>query len=123
MERGRALAAARRARRLALAAALALAAPGLAQQQDKRPDEAPEDYPDAPHREDTFYFCTACHGFRIVAAQRMSRARWDETLDWMERRHNLPKSEGDDRAHLLDYLSTAFPESADGQRGFKNPFR
>jgi hypothetical protein len=107
---------------LALAAALAFGAPSPAQQQDRRPDEKPEDYPDAPHREDTFYFCTACHGFRIVAAQRMSRARWDETLDWMERRHNLPKTEGDDRAHLLDYLSTAFPEATDGQRGFKNPF-
>jgi hypothetical protein len=114
----------RRARHVALAAALALALPASipAQQQDRQPQERPEDYPEGPHREDTFYFCTACHGFRIVAAQRMSRARWDETLDWMERRHNLPKSEGDDRAHLLDYLSTAFPESTDGQRGFRNPF-
>jgi hypothetical protein len=91
-------------------------------QQPKDPDEKPEDYPAGPHRDDTFYFCTACHGFKIVSAQGMSRDRWDETLTWMEQRHALPKTEGKDRASLLDYLSAAFPERQ-GPRGWRNPFQ
>lgn len=84
-------------------------------------DETPEMYPAAPHREDTFYFCSACHGFRIVSTQGMSRERWDESLTWMTERHNMPKLEGQERSNVLDYLAQAFPERA-SPRGWKNPF-
>jgi len=84
-------------------------------------EETPEMYPAAPHRDDTFYFCTACHGFRIVAAQAMSRVRWDESLTWMTERHNMPKLEGQDRDKILDYLAAAFPERRT-PGGRKNPF-
>ena len=40
-------------------------------------DETPEDFPDASGREDAFYACTACHGFKLVAAQGMFNA-----LNW-----------------------------------------
>jgi hypothetical protein len=106
----------------AIALALSLSAGAALAQQAKEPDEKPTDFPDGPHREDTFYFCTACHGFKIVASQGMSRDRWDETLDWMEARHNLPKTDGQDRARLLDYLATAFPERQ-GPRGWKSPLQ
>src|SRR5918992_5950520 len=72
-------------------------------------EETPDQYPAGPNREQAFYFCTACHGFRIVAAQGMSRARWDESLIWMTERHNMPKLEGQEREKILDYLATAFP--------------
>lgn len=85
-------------------------------------DESPEQYPEGPNREDAFYSCTACHGFRIVAAQGMSRGRWDETLTWMTERHNMPELEGEEREKVLDYLEHAFPEKQRARGGWKNPF-
>lgn len=85
------------------------------------PDERPEQYPAGPARDDAFYFCTACHSFKIVAAQAMSRERWDESLTWMVQRHNMPDVQGADRDNILDYLSSAFPERRD-PGGWKNPF-
>jgi hypothetical protein len=79
------------------------------------------DYPDGPNREETFYFCTACHGFKIVAAQGLSRERWDETLTFMTSRHNMPDVQGQDREKMLDYLTAAFPERR-APGGWKNPF-
>jgi hypothetical protein len=90
---------------------------------DFRPkDETPEQYPVGPNREHAFYFCTACHGFRIVAAQGMSRARWDESLTWMTERHGMPKLEGQERIKILDYLATAFPERQRAPGGWRSPF-
>jgi hypothetical protein len=110
----------------ALAAAallLALPAPESAAQDkpQRPPEEQPEQYPDGPNREDTFYFCTACHGFKLVAAQGMSRARWNETLDFMVTRHNMPDVQGREREKMLDYLASAFPERTE-RRGWKSPF-
>jgi hypothetical protein len=102
---------------------LSLPAPdGAVQAQRERPtDEQPEQYPDGPSREETFYFCTACHGFKIVAAQGMSRSRWNDTLDFMVTRHNMPDVQGADRDRMLDYLESAFPERRQ-PGGWKNPF-
>ena len=75
-------------------AALAIAAGAVAAQAKEADEETPEQYPAGPHRDDTFYFCSACHGFKIVAAQGMSRPRWDESLDWMVVRHSMPPKRG-----------------------------
>ncbi len=91
------------------------------QRRERPKQEQPEDYPDGPSREDTFYFCTACHGFKIVAQQGMSRARWNETLDFMVTRHKMPDVQGADREKMLDYLERAFPERRQ-PGGWKNPF-
>ena len=49
----------------ALAALLLAAASALAQSPAFTPsDEKPEDYPPGAGRDDTFYACTPCHGFR-----------------------------------------------------------
>jgi hypothetical protein len=85
------------------------------------PEEQPEQYPSGAHRDDAFYFCTACHSFKIVAAQGMSRERWDESLNWMVKRHNMPDVQGEDRERILDYLASAFPERRE-PGGWKNPF-
>ncbi|MFM2422412.1 MAG: hypothetical protein RL291_942 [Pseudomonadota bacterium] len=104
------------------AAPLVSALPLRAQQAPPPPaNEKPEDFPDGPHREDTFYACTACHAFRIVSTQGMSRDRWDESLTWMTERHRMPKLEGKERQQVLDYLSTAFPERRQ-PGGWRNPF-
>jgi hypothetical protein len=94
----------------------------IAQTTRVRPaEEGPEQYPSHPNREDAFYFCTACHSFKIVAAQGMSRKRWDESLSWMVERHNMPDVQGEDRKKILDYLASAFPERTE-PGGWKNPF-
>lgn len=120
-------------RRVSLAGALCLATvvvafdplpatEGDAQTKHVRPTEdAPEQYPAHPNRDDAFYFCTACHSFKIVAAQRMSRERWDESLNWMVERHRMPEVKGEERDKILDYLAAAFPERTQ-PGGWKNPF-
>ena len=108
-------------------AGVVAAAAGLAIAQPQAPaftprEEAPEEFPDVPGREDTFYACTACHGFKLVAQQGMSRARWDRTLDPMVTNHGMAKLEGKDRETVLNYLARAFPESTPAGRGYQNPF-
>ena len=105
------------------AVALALAAePAAAQAPAFTPrDESPEDYPAADGREQTFYACTPCHGFKIVAQQAQTRERWNDTLDWMTQRHAMPRPSDNDRKVLLDYLEAAFPARA--PRGWQNPFQ
>ena len=105
---------------LALAAALVAGAPGGAAAQSP-PAEQPEDYPDFPGRDATYYFCTACHGFKIVAAQGQTRAQWEATLATMTMRHSMPDVAGDQRRVMLDYLEKAFaPRSAPAGR--QSPF-
>lgn len=106
---------------LSAAGVLLSAAAVGAQDKGARPvEEEPEQYPAHPNRDDAFYFCTPCHSFRIVAAQGMSRERWDESLDWMVQRHSMPDVQGEDRNKILDYLASAFPERR--ERTWKNPF-
>lgn len=86
-------------------------------------EDGPENYPEGPNREETYYFCAACHSFRIVSRQGMNRDRWDDTLSWMSERHNMPVLEGADRQAILNYLAHAYPENApSGRAGWKNPF-
>ncbi|MBM3509356.1 MAG: hypothetical protein FJX61_04340 [Alphaproteobacteria bacterium] len=84
-------------------------------------DDAPENWPDGKGRDETFYFCTACHGFRIVAQQGLSRERWSEALDWMVVQHKMPALAGAERETILDYLAQTFPSRARG-RAAPNPF-
>jgi hypothetical protein len=96
-------------------------APAQVQQQTFTPrEEAPEDYPSGAGRDETFYACTACHGFKLVAQQGMNRRQWDDTLDWMTEKHGMPKLEGDDRKVVLDYLEATFPPTA-AEHGGRSP--
>jgi len=88
---------------------------------ERPPEETPEQYPPGPHRDDTFYFCTACHSFKIVAQQGMSRERWNDTFDFMVKRHNMIDVQGEQREQMLDYLASAFPERRAPAGGWKNP--
>jgi hypothetical protein len=84
-------------------------------------DEKPEEFPAGPGRDETFYACTACHGFKLVAQQGQSREQWEDTLDLMTEKHNMPKLEGDLRKIVLDYLETTYPPRR--PPGWQNPFR
>jgi hypothetical protein len=94
---------------------------GAQSRRERPPEEAPEQYPAGAHRDDTFYFCTACHSFKIIAQQGMSRERWNETFDFMVSRHKMVDVQGEQREQMLDYLASAFPERR-APGGWKNPF-
>lgn len=103
----------------------ALLAPALAQSQAPAftpKEEAPEQFPDFPNREEAFYSCSACHAFKLVASQGMSRGRWDGIIDLMSDRHGMAKLDEKERQPLLDYLEKAFPDRAPEQGGWQNPF-
>ncbi|MCZ7657673.1 MAG: hypothetical protein M5U07_07365 [Xanthobacteraceae bacterium] len=86
-------------------------------------EESPEEFPEGAGRDETFYACTPCHNFKLVAQQGMTRNQWNDTLDWMTQRHNMPPLEGDDRKIVLDYLEATYPPSAPaGRGGWQNPF-
>jgi len=107
----------------ALAALLFAPTPAIAQSPAFTPsDEKPEDYPPGSGRDETFYACTPCHGFKIVAQQGQSRRQWDDTLDWMTKRHNMPALAGNDRKVVLDYLEATYPPRP-SPRGWQNPFQ
>ena len=97
----------------ALLLALLLAAPAAAQ-------EEPGVLPPGPHRDETFYLCTACHSTQLITRQGMTRERWDETLHWMTEKQAMPALEGEDRQRVLDYLAASFPPKAPA--GWQNPF-
>ena len=111
---------ARYARRLSLALIIAAAWTLPAQAQT---EETPEDYPAGTGRDDTFYACTACHGFKLVAQQGMNRRQWDESINLMISRHGMPAPEAKDRETILDYLEQTFPQrTTPSGGGFRNPF-
>jgi hypothetical protein len=86
-------------------------------------EENPEDFAAGAGRDETFYACTACHNFKLVAAQGMSRAQWEDSINLMVRRHNMPPPDDKDRERFLNYLEAAYPPRAPtGRGGWQNPF-
>lgn len=108
-------------KRLAVLIWAALLAPALT---PAAAQEGPDSLPPGPHRDETFYFCAACHGVTVISRQGMSRERWDATLHWMTEKHAMPVLEGEDRTLILDYLAQAFPQAAPagGRGAWQNPF-
>jgi mono/diheme cytochrome c family protein len=108
---------------LAVVAGLLWMAPATAQSTFTPGDESPEDFPAGAGRDETFYACTACHGFKLVAQQGMTRAQWDDSINLMIRRHNMPALDDKDRAVVLNYLEAVYPPRAPAARGgWQNPF-
>jgi mono/diheme cytochrome c family protein len=85
-------------------------------------EENVEDLPAGPGRDETFGLCAACHAYKLVSNQGMSRAQWDETLTFMTNRHNMPDVQGADRDLILDYLAAHHPPRTQGRGGWTNPF-
>lgn len=68
-----------------------------------------EGLPPGPGREEVFYTCNACHSLKIVTQQGMSRARWDDLLDWMVEEQGMSEFDSvDARTLVLDYLEQNF---------------
>jgi len=108
---------------LALAGML-LIGPATAQTTFTPREESPEEFASGAGRDETFYACTACHGFRLVAQQGMTRAQWEDSINLMTRRHNMPPLDDKDRETVLNYLEAAYPPRAPaaGRGGWVNPF-
>lgn len=111
-----------------LAGIIAIASPAVPQRPPAATFEAqaedPESFPDLPGRDEAFGFCAACHAFRLVASQGMTRDQWIVSLNWMTERHGMPVLEPADRKVVLDYLEKAFPPKApdSGRGGWRSPF-
>ena len=104
-------------------AALLWTAPAIAQTAFTPRDESAEEFAAGPGRDETFYACTACHNFKLVAAQGLTRAGWEDSLNLMVRRHNMPALDDKDRAVVLGYLEATYPPRAPAARGgWQNPF-
>ncbi len=91
--------------------ALPAAAPATSEQAVAAVDDAEkwQGLPSGPGREDVFYRCKACHSLMIVKQQGLSRAAWDESLEWMvEEQGMTPIEDEATRERVLDYLSTHF---------------
>ena len=107
---------------LALAGML-LISPATAQTTFTPREESPEEFAAGAGRDEAFYACTACHGFRLVAQQGMTRAQWEDSINLMIRRHNMPPLDDKDRTTVLNYLTAAYPPRAPTtNRGWQNPF-
>jgi hypothetical protein len=108
---------------LILGALLLLSTAAIAQTFTPR-DENPEEFPAGAGRDETFYACTACHNFKLVAAQGLTRAGWEDSINLMVRRHNMPPLDDKDRAVVLNYLEATYPPRAPagGRGGWQNPF-
>ena len=107
----------------ALLAGLLWITPAFSQTAFTPRDESPEEFVAGPGRDETFYTCTACHGFKLVAQQGMTRAQWEDSINLMIRRHGMPPLDEKDREMVLNYLETAYPPRAPaGRGGFVNPF-
>jgi len=85
-------------------------------------EENPEEFPAGAGRDDTFYACTACHNFRLVAQQGMNRRQWDEIINLMNEKHGMPKLEDKERDTVLNYLEATYPPTAPAAGGWQNPF-
>ena len=107
-----------------LAAIVASAGAAQTQQAQFTPsNESPEEFPAGAGRDDAFYACTACHNFKLVAQQGMTRRQWEDSLQWMTDRHKMSPLPEKDKKIVLDYLEATFPPRAPSPgRGFQNPF-
>ena len=109
---------------LTLAALVLCDAPAVTQSPQFQPrDEAPEEFPAGSGRDDTFYACSGCHGFKIVAQQGLTRRQWEDSIQWMVDRHKMPPLPDKEQKIVLDYLEAAFPPRAPAQsRVWQNLF-
>jgi hypothetical protein len=52
--------------------------------------------------------CTGCHSARKFSQQRLSRARWQELIRWMQKSQGLWQFNSDTENKILDYLAAYY---------------
>jgi cytochrome c len=73
--------------------------------------------PPGKGREEVFYACAPCHSLRLVTQQGLSRARWDQMLDWMVAKQAMPEVAPEDRKLIIDYLAEFYGEDRKAKGG------
>jgi len=61
------------------------------------------------------YNCTICHSSKLVTQNRMSKERWAETIDWMQKTQNLADL-GKNEEIIINYLVKNYPPQHVGRR-------
>lgn len=100
-----------------LAGPLLLSAPVISAE-----EETPEVLAPGEGREETFYYCTACHNTALIRRSGFTRQQWDELMDWMSDRHGMNPLEGELRETIVNYLAEAYPPRRQRPPAFANPF-
>lgn len=59
--------------------------------------------------------CTSCHSAKLLTQNRMSAARWDETIKWMQETQGLWEL-GGNKEIIINYLVTNYPSKKKGRR-------
>ncbi len=52
--------------------------------------------------------CTGCHSARKFLQQRLSRERWQEVIQWMQKNQGLWQFDSDTKNKILDYLEAYY---------------
>lgn len=95
--------------------ASAQAPPAGAQAQEEEQDW--QGLPPGKGREEVFYACAPCHSLKLVTQQGLSRARWEETLNWMIAKQAMPEIAAEDRKVIVDYLAEFYGEDRKARGG------
>ena len=61
--------------------------------------------PGGAGREEVYGICGACHSLMIVKQQGLSRAAWEETMEWMVEEQGMPELDGETLDLVIDYLA------------------
>ncbi|MDW8445301.1 MAG: hypothetical protein RML45_14340 [Acetobacteraceae bacterium] len=85
-------------------------------------EETPEVLAPGEGREETFYYCIACHNTALIRRSGFTRQQWDELMDWMTERHGMNPLEGELRETIVNYLAQAYPPRRQRGPAFVNPF-
>lgn len=67
-------------------------------------EDSLEMLPEGPGQEDVFYTCSACHSIKLVQQQGLTRAGWNDLIDWMVDKQEMEKPDEETHAAMLDYL-------------------
>ena len=59
--------------------------------------------------------CNACHSTQLISQNRMTKAGWKSTIQWMQATQNLWDL-GEDEGLILTYLAKNYAPSAVGRR-------
>jgi len=73
--------------------------------------DASDDYWGLPRTigyEEVATSCASCHSLAIVMQQHVTAERWQYLLTWMVEKQNMPPLDPEERALVLNYLTTHF---------------
>ena len=100
-----------------LAVPLSATAPSISAE-----EETPDILAPGEGRDETFYYCVACHNTALIRRSGFTRQQWDELMDWMTERHGMNPLEGELRETIVNYLAQAYPPRRQRGPAFTNPF-